>query len=130
MAQTQFQSSRRTLSPRRILALLIALAVCALLLSSVFELYKKHRAIRLRIDELAEDKKDLEGKYSSAVATNERIATPEGKEYILRDKYRMVKPGEGLIVVTSETAVVPEEPRKPALRRFWDSLLRGLGLGR
>lgn len=127
MAKTQFSASRRTLSPRRILGLLIAIAVFALLLSSVIELYKKHRAIRLRIDELTEDKKALEEKYQSAVATNERITTQEGKEYILRDKYRMVKPGEGLIVVTSDTAVPSEQEDTPAFRRFWDSLLRGLG---
>lgn len=127
MPQTQLSSSRRTISPRRILALGIALVVLAILLSSVVELYRKHRAIRAHISELAKDKAMLEGKYQAAVALNERIETQEGKEYILRDKYRMVKPGEGLIVVTNDDAVSEEEVRKPAFRRFWDSILRGLG---
>lgn len=127
MPQTQLSPSRRPISPRRILALGVALAVLAILLSSVVELYKKHRAIRAHIYELTKDKAALEGKYQAAVALNERIETREGKEYILRDKYRMVKPGEGLIVVTNETTLSQEEEQKPPFRRFWDSILRGLG---
>lgn len=127
MAQTQFHSHNRFMSPRRILGLVIALGVLALLISSVGSLYKKHRFIRAHINELKKDQEILVQKYQTVSDLNQRIETDEGKEYILRDKYRMIRPGEGLIVVADEPIVVSNE-KKPIFRRFWDSILRGIGI--
>ena len=84
--------------------------------------------MRVHIRELKEEQVHLEEKKASLTATNEFIGTPEGKEQIYRDKYRVVKPGEGSIVITQEPQPQSAEQKRPALRRFWDSLLSGLGL--
>lgn len=127
MAQTQFHSHSRFISPRRILGLVIALGVLAILVSSVSNLYKKHRVIRAHINELKKDQEVLAQKYQTVSDLNQRIETTEGKEYILRDKYRMIRPGEGLIVVADEPTTTVVE-KKPIFRRFWDSILRGIGV--
>lgn len=128
MAQTQFNQKRRLISPRRVLGLVIALGVLAILVSSVSSLYKKHRVIRAHINELKKDQVVLAEKYKSVTDLNERIETTEGREYVLRDKYRMIRPGEGLIVVADQPETVNPKEKTKVLRRFWDSILTGVGI--
>lgn len=130
MANTQSSkpSTKRSLSARAILVAIIALGLFLLMLSSVVNLFIKYRAMRAHIRELKEEQVHLQEKKVSLTTTNEFIGTPSGKEEIFRDKYRLVKPGEGIIVIIQEPERLRVEERKPALRRFWDSLLAGLGL--
>ncbi len=130
MAKTQSlkPTTKRSFSARAILTWVVAVLLFLLLLSSVVNLFIKYRAMRAHIRELKDEQLHLQEKKASLTATNEFIATPEGKEQIFRDKYRLVKPGEGIIVITKEPEKSSVEAKKPALRRFWDSLLAGLGL--
>lgn len=105
----------------------MAFGVFAILLSSVSNLYTKHRAIRAHISELKRDKEALDEKYQTVTSLNEYIETDDGREYVLRDKYRMIRQGEGLIVVTDKDTEGVVDKKRPALRRFWDSIRRGLG---
>ncbi len=125
----QFSKQPYRISPRRIVGFVVAIAILAILLSSVLELYQKHKAIRAHIENLKEDKGILEEKYTTIHDLNTRIETQEGKEYILRDKYRLVRPGEGLIVVTTAEQKEQSAEKQPVLKRFWNTLLKGLGLG-
>ncbi len=125
----QFSKQPYRISPRRIVGFVVAIAILAILLSSVLELYQKHKAIRAHIENLKEDKGILEEKYTTIHDLNTRIETQEGKEYILRDKYRLVRPGEGLIVVTTLQQKEQSAEKQPVLKRFWNTLLKGLGLG-
>ncbi len=131
MATTQSSkpsTKKSSLSARAILTAIVAVVLFLLMLSSVVNLFLKYRAMRVHIRELKEEQVHLEEKKASLTATNEFIGTPEGKEQIYRDKYRVVKPGEGIIVITQEPQPQSAEQKRPALRRFWDSLLSGLGL--
>lgn len=114
-------TSVKKVSPKRILALLVALIVCAVLFSSVLELFKKQQKIRVSIKEFEKEKQELQEKYTRVSELNTRVQTKEGQEYILRDKYRMVRPGEELIVVT-EDSLVAVEKKQSGFRRFWDRL--------
>lgn len=129
MIKMQFSKQPYRISPRRIVGFVVAIAILAILLSSVLELYQKHKAIRAHIENLKEDKGILEEKYTTIHDLNTRIETQEGKEYILRDKYRLVRPGEGLIVVTTAEQKEQSAEKQPVLKRFWNTLLKGLGLG-
>lgn len=129
MIKMQFSKQPYRISPRRIVGFVVAIAILAILLSSVLELYQKHRTIRAHIENLKEDKGILEEKYTTIHDLNTRIETQEGKEYILRDKYRLVRPGEGLIVVTTSEQKEQSAEKQPVLKRFWNTLLKGLGLG-
>lgn len=128
MAQAQFHSHKRFISPRRILGFIVAVGVLALLISSVGGLYKKHRIIRAHINELKKDQEILDQKYQTVSDLNQRIETIEGREYVLRDKYRMIRPGEGLIVVADQPSGMPTPQKSKVFRRFWDSILKGIGV--
>jgi cell division protein FtsB len=106
----------------------VAFALFALLLSSVINLFSKYRTIRLHIKELKVQEEQLKQKKSSVTAMNEYINTPEGKEEIFRDKYRVVKPGEGVIIITNEVKDSASPTPRPAIVRFWQDILHGLGL--
>lgn len=121
--------STTKISARGILMGIVSIVVFALLLSSVAQLLSKYIAIRKHIYTLKQEQSALELKKDKISSMNDYINTPEGQERIFRDKYRLVKPGEGMIVVTNEEASSEAETyKKPAIKRFWDSILRGLGL--
>lgn len=123
--QTHKQKSG-LVGPKLLLTWIVSVVIFLLMLSSVLSLFAKHRKIKEQIKELKEEEVVLRDKKANLALTNEYIDTPEGQEYIFRDKYRMIKPGEGMIVVTKKE----EDPileKKPAFKRFWDSLKKGLG---
>jgi cell division protein FtsB len=113
---------------RRVLIWVVSVVIFLVLLSSVVELFIKYRGIRRHISDLKIDQRSLQDKKDSLILTNEYIATPEGQERVFRDKYRLVKPGEGIIIITEPTLTETQIEKKPAIRRFWDSIKSGLGL--
>lgn len=117
----------RLVGPKLLLTWVISVVIFLLMLSSVLSLFSKHRKIKEQIKELKEEEIILRDKKTNLALTNEYINTPEGQEYIFRDKYRMLKPGEGMIVVTKKEEE-PVLPKKPVFKRFWDSIKKGLGL--
>lgn len=85
--------------------------------------------MRKHIANLKQEQTSLENKKNTVTTMNDYIDTPEGQERVFRDKYRLVKPGEGMIVVTNdEPSTEPIVNKKPAIKRFWDSIIEGLGL--
>ncbi len=121
------KSSR--ISAKLVLAGVIAALLFSLLLSSVIGLMGKYVAMRKHIRSLKEEQASLKEKQDSVTRMNEYINTPEGKEYIFRDKYRLVKPGEQMIVITKESQKDTSiELKTRPLSRFWTNMLTGLGL--
>jgi cell division protein FtsB len=126
--QPKQNNESRSIGARRILIWIVSVAIFIVLLSSVIELFIKYKGIRRHIKELKSDRISLEQKKNDLVETNEFIKTPEGQERIFRDKYRLVKPGEGIIIITEPVKTEDLAPKKPVFRRFWDSIRSGLGL--
>jgi cell division protein FtsB len=116
------------LSPRLILGFVVALVVFFLLLTSVIGLAEKHTVLRTEIEQLETKQGELKDKQESLAATNEYLKTPEGKEQVFRTKYNVVKPGEGMIIITPQPKLPPPPPPQSAVSRFWDSILEGLGI--
>lgn len=127
MPKPQLQRQKRT-SPKRVLGAVVAVVVAFLLLASVVGLAEKYVAIRKRVRDLKEEQAELAQKQLALKKTNEYIETEEGIERELRTKYNVIKPGEGVIVITNPGD--GEEDVGPSSRvgRWWDSLLRGLGI--
>ncbi|GEM_PF-1099625 len=127
MVKKQFPHSvSYRISPKRILGTVIALVLFFLLLTSVIGLAQKYFAIRTRSKELAAQQVTLKAKQTDLANTNAYLATPEGTEQSLRERYDYVKPGEEMIVVTPDTNTLPAAPTGVA--HWWDELLRGLGI--
>jgi cell division protein FtsB len=120
-------NNKKRFGSRAILAALVGFSVFFLLLSSVIGLWEKYMAIRAHIKELKQQEVILKQKKDKVTDMNKYLETTEGKEEIFRDTYRLVKPGEGIVVITSDDkeSVVS---KKPAILRFWDTIMRGLGL--
>jgi hypothetical protein len=129
MAKMQFQEKQHTsLSSKRLIGAIVALIVFFLLLTSVISLAEKHFAIKGRIRELRAEEAALREKEATLSELNAYLQTPEGKEQALREKYNLVKPGEGLVIVTQNKAITAENDERGIVSKWWDSVLRGLGI--
>lgn len=128
MAKTQFTPPKQRFSHRRILGALLALTIAFLLLTSVVNIASKYFTIRRHIRELTQEQEDLRHKQTTLAMTNAYLATPDGQEQMLREKYGVVRPGEGVIVVTSPAPTTPSVESKSIVGRWWSILLHGLGI--
>lgn len=128
MAKTQFTPPKQRFSHRRILAALAALTIAFLLLTSVINIASKYFTIKRHIKELNEEQIALKNKQATLTITNAYLATPEGQEQVLREKYGVVRPGEGVIVVTNPTPTTPPVQSKGIVGRWWNTILHGLGI--
>lgn len=127
MPKTQFTQSR--LSPKRLLGAIVALTVAFLLLTSVISVASKYVATKRHIKELAQEKAALEQKQVTLKSKNDYLATAEGAEQVLREKYNVIKPGEGIVVV-ADTPVLDTDITPSRARRWWDAILSGVGIKR
>lgn len=128
MAKTQFIQKKQQFSYKRLLGALVALVVAFLLLASVINVAEKYIATRSHIRDLTLQQQTLLQKQDALAKTNAYIATPEGTEEILRQKYNVVKPGEGMIVIDDTPPALPAPESKVA--RWWKAILAGLGIER
>ncbi|MEO5646149.1 MAG: hypothetical protein ABIO57_03580 [Candidatus Paceibacterota bacterium] len=128
MAKKQFSEPRQySVPPKRILGAAISLVIFFLFLTSVIGLAQKYFTIKARNKELNIEQSALAQKEKSLTTTNTYLATPEGTEQSLRERYNYIKPGEEMIVITPDTAP-PIVEQKTGVAHWWDQLLRGLGL--
>ncbi len=128
MAKKQFPESRQySVPPKRILGAVISLVIFFLFLTSVIGLSQKYFTIRARNKELNEEQLALTEKEKNLATTNAYLATPEGTEQSLRERYNYIKPGEEMIVVTPDTSPLSSSS-DTGVAHWWDQLLKGLGL--
>ena len=104
-------------SPVVAIVLIIAIAFGVV---SVIKIYSKEKeAVRLRndyqrqVDEANAKQTDLGTKISN-------LSTPRGQEEEVREKYRVVKPGEQLVIVVDNGTPVPPPPPIPWWRKIFD----------
>jgi hypothetical protein len=129
MAKKQFQPTiTEPISPKRMLGAVIALVLFFLLLMSVIRLAEKYFAIKNRSRELAQEQVTLANKQKDLTTTNAFLATPEGTETSLRERYDYVKPGEQMIIITPTEAGDSPTEAPTGIVKWWDELLEGLGL--
>ncbi|HVY36249.1 MAG TPA: hypothetical protein VG982_03200, partial [Candidatus Paceibacterota bacterium] len=84
-------------------------------------------AIRSRLRNLKEEHATLLQKQETLQKTNDYLSTPEGQEEALREKYNVVKPGEGVVVITTPPGAENGD-HTSRIAKWWDSLLHGLGV--
>ena len=125
MKKTQFTPKR--ISPKALLGLLVALICSFLLLLSVISVAQKYLGIRTHIKDLTVEQAELQKKHASIEEKNAYLATPEGTERVLREKYNVVKPGEGIVVVIDATPSTDSTSRVAEMP-WWQKILAGLGL--
>ena len=94
----------------------------------MLDLWKKYRAIRSHINELKQQEAALKEKKATVTTTNKHLETEEGKEEVFRNTYRLVKPGEGIILITKDSDKEEAISKGARFQKFWDNIMRGLGL--
>jgi hypothetical protein len=127
MQKTQFRQSK-TMSAKQLLGFFAGVVVLFLLLTSVFDLANKYVRIRGHIKDLARQQQELEEKKQLLATTNEYIETQEGKEQSLRKKYNLVKPGEGVVLITEKAQASAIHADSEESLGWWQAILRGLGI--
>ena len=124
----EISAPKKKLSPRAILAFLLSSIVAFLLFFSVSNVSQKYFGIRGNIKKLQEDKSILEKKRQNLQEINILLDTPDGIEQSLRNKYNVVKPGEGIIIVTGAGLSDEIPPEKRGVSKWWDDILHGIGV--
>jgi cell division protein FtsB len=83
----------------KVLKVISLIALCVILIFSVYKLYRKytkaHRALtdsQLELAKLQENEREINQSI-------DRLSTPAGIEYEVRDKYRVTKENEKMILV-------------------------------
>ena len=123
----QLDQPQQNISPRRVLSGIIALVVFFILITSVISVAGKYITMRGHIRDLKEQKQELQTKAMDLDAQNAYMDTEEGKEQALRDKYNVVKPGEGIVIVTTEEQPSEKTVSEKGISHVWHAILRGLG---
>jgi cell division protein FtsB len=100
------------------LIILVVLGV----ISVVHAFAKERVAIKLRDDEESQ-LQELNAKQADLSQKIQDFSTPRGIEGQIRDQYRVVKPGEQLVILVNNGNAVPPQP-KPT---FWQSVMKFIG---
>lgn len=127
MPKSQLQRRRTAVSPKKILGAIVALLVVFILFTSVIGLTRKYLGVQKRVRALKEQEALVLEKQQNLKKITSYMETPAGEEYELRSKYNIVRPGEEVIII-SEAEKLPEEESKTIVGRWWESILKGLGL--
>ncbi len=127
MEKKQLQKIKQ-ISPKTVLGFLLAAFIAFLFLIAVINISKKYFSIRSGIKELKDQESQLKFKYEKLESFNNYFSTPSGQEKALREKFNVVKPGEGIIVINSEENNLDIVKNKSPILKFWDLILRGIGI--
>jgi cell division protein FtsB len=129
MNKTQDKKENKSrISPKRLILLIISIVLFSFLLSSVFGLFNKYLEMRDHISSLKNQEAELLAKKELTSMSDSGLDTDFGKEQIFREKYRMTKPGEGLIIITKQKEIpTTEAKRETWLALFWKSISSRFG---
>lgn len=121
---------RNQISSRSVIIFVALSIVFFILLSSVITLGRKYIALRAKLGELNTEQQTISDKQALLKERNDFLTTPEGEERILREKYDVVQPGEGVIIVTEPDIGAPPTAAHPDswVGNVWHAVLRGLGI--
>lgn len=105
---------------------LIALFGLAILFAiNIFDIAKKGIETERNKDIAYAKVEDLKENQLRLEADIERLDTPEGAEDAVRDKFRVVKEGEGLVVILDDkNAETPAPPERSGVWHFLQNLFR------
>ena len=94
---------RKTKQPRKLyqspVALVVIVVVTIILVSSSVHFYDAYRETKLNRDEAKAKLEELIAHKETVAAELAELETPEGTERVLREKYRVAKEGEGVVVI-------------------------------
>ena len=88
---------------------------CIILSFSVYKMYKKYHKTRNALADSRTELAKIEHNKESIEYSINRLSTDEGREYEIRDRFRVTKPNEKIIVVVDNSADIPKPSINPSI---------------
>ena len=102
--------------------LVVMLLILVLLVRGVFSVYAKERESQGEIDRILTQKSELEKRHSNIAEQSDALKSEAGVESEIRNKFDVIKQGEGVIVIVDKQMPIIEEDNRGVLKKFWDSV--------
>lgn len=83
----------------RVVKTLLLMLLTLIFLFSTYRLYKKYNHSRRALVDTKIELEKLKKNEQNITDSIQRLSTPEGIEYEIRDRYRVVRPNEKLILI-------------------------------
>ncbi|MEI6022690.1 MAG: hypothetical protein WCQ32_02530 [bacterium] len=107
------------LSWKSFIKIFVLLVLFFVLSNSVFSLGKKYLGLRKSINTAKQQQALLDSKKGKLEEETRFLQTPLGQEMELREKYHLVKPDEGMVIIGTPAPEPAPAPRSK-IQRFWD----------
>lgn len=107
-------------------AILFLAVITFFLIQGVWGVYIKHEKSKVFVEKARADLETLENREKSLVKSISALNTEEGKEREFRDRFGVIKEGENMVILVSDT-----EQTKPSANvlndSWWDRFLDAIG---
>lgn len=102
--------------------LLFMFLIFVFLTRGAFSAYSKERDSRIEVERVQKEKDALDKRYTVISEQSDALKSDIGIETEIRNKFDVVKEGEGVIVIVDKDIPIIEEDKRGVLKRFWDSV--------
>lgn len=109
--------------------LLIMTLALVLLIKGVFSVYSKEQESQSEIDRIQSQKAELQKRYENITEQSDALKSDTGVESEIRNKFDVLKQGEGVIVIVDKEMPIIQEDNRSVLKKFWDSVKGVFGGG-
>lgn len=100
----------------------VLLVVLGLMIHGLYGVYQKEKESRIEVERVKKEQAAVEGRYDNIQKGSEDLKSEAGIEAEIRNKFDVVKPGEGVIVVVNRNTTAIETDKQGVLKKFWNSI--------
>ncbi len=118
--QDRNKAKKRMYSKTTLLFLLLG---TILVFRGAYDVYQKEVDSRTEMERVLAQKKELLSRLGNIEHHAELLKTPAGVENEIRNKFDVVKEGEGVVVIVDKEISVLEEDTRGVVRKFFDSVV-------
>ena len=94
-----------------------------LITKGAFSVYAKERDSREEMERILKQKQELQARLDTMNGHNELLKTEAGVEAEIRNKFDVVKQGEGVVVIVDKEIPMIEADKRGVMKKFWDSVV-------
>lgn len=107
----------------------VLLVICGVLSVSVYKIYKKYNHAKTIRDDYRAELEQVKDHRADLQKNIDALSTERGKEEEIRDRYRVVKEGEQMILIVDNDKKEPKIPESEnevhtsGFQRIWNKIL-------
>ena len=92
------------------------------MIHGLYSVYQKEKESRTEVERVKREQVAVEGRYNNIQKGSDDLKSEAGIEAEIRNKFDVVKPGEGVIVVVNKNPTAIETDKQGVLKKFWNSI--------